>query len=159
MANWKARLAKEVALLGHRNWIVVADAAYPAQCRSGIETIVTGEDHVKTLKAVLEAIDKAGHVKAGVYVDAELTNVPEPYAKGVTAYREKLTRLLAKRPATPLPHEQIIAMLDKAGEMFRVLILKTRMKLPYTSVFLQLDCGYWSEEAEAALRNAMQASA
>jgi hypothetical protein len=29
------------------------------------------------------------------------------------------------------------------------------MTLPYTSVFLQLDCGYWSADAERRLREAM----
>jgi hypothetical protein len=29
---------------------------------------------------------------------------------------------------------------------------------PYTSVFLRLDCGYWSAEAEEALRAALTAS-
>jgi len=29
-------------LFGHRNWIVVADSAYPAHSMPGIETIVSG---------------------------------------------------------------------------------------------------------------------
>jgi hypothetical protein len=32
------------------------------------------------------------------------------------------------------------------------------MALPYTSVFLQLDCGYWSPEAEKRLRTTMGAT-
>ena len=49
-------------------------------------------------------------------------------------------------------------MLDAAGRAFRVLLLKTTLALPYTSVFVELDCGYWSAEAEAALRAAIAAS-
>jgi hypothetical protein len=45
--------------------------------------------------------------------------------------------------------------LDEAGKTFNVLILKTNLTLPYTSVFLELDCGYWSEEAEQRLRAAL----
>jgi hypothetical protein len=30
--------------------------------------------------------------------------------------------------------------------------------LPYTSVFIQLDCGYWSAEAEQRLRAAFSAT-
>ena len=48
-------------------------------------------------------------------------------------------------------------MLDEAGQTFRVLIIKTDMTLPYTSVFLQLDCGYWTAEAEKRLRETMAA--
>lgn len=31
----------------------------------------------------------------------------------------------------------------------------TNMTLPYTSVFLQLDCAYWKREAEQQLRARM----
>jgi len=34
-----------------------------------------------------------------------------------------------------MEHEQIISRLDEAGQTFRVLIIKTDMTLPYTSVF------------------------
>jgi hypothetical protein len=54
-----------------------------------------------------------------------------------------------------LPHEEIISKLDQAGQTFRVLIIKTNLTIPYTSVFLQLDCAYWSAEAEQKLRGAM----
>ena len=57
--------------------------------------------------------------------------------------------------ATRLPHEQIIHKLDQAAEMFRVLILKTDGTIPYTSVFFELDCGYWNADAEQRLRQAM----
>ena len=57
-----------------------------------------------------------------------------------------------------LPHEEIIALLDEAGRTFRIVLLKTTLALPYTSVFVRLDCGYWSAEAEAALRAAIAAS-
>jgi hypothetical protein len=38
------------------------------------------------------------------------------------------------------------------------LIVKTDMTIPYTSVFFELDCGYWNAEAEQRLRQAMLAS-
>ena len=43
-----------------------------------------------------------------------------------------------------------------AGATFRVLIIKTDMTLPYTSVFCELDCGYWSAAAEQRLREALK---
>ena len=57
---------------------------------------------------------------------------------------------------TNVPHEELISRLDQAGAKFHILILKTDLKLPYTSVFIQLDCGYWSAEAEMKLREAMK---
>ena len=61
--------------MGHRNWIVVADSAYPAQNRAGIETIVAGGDQLEAVKKVLTAIDEAKHVQAKVYFDKELDNI------------------------------------------------------------------------------------
>lgn len=37
-----------------------------------------------------------------------------------------------------------------------ILVIKTDMTVPYTSVFVQLDCGYWSPEKEARLRRALE---
>jgi hypothetical protein len=56
-----------------------------------------------------------------------------------------------------LPHEDIIGKLDKAGKTFKVLIIKTPLAIPYTSLFLELDCGYWGPESEMKLREAIKA--
>jgi hypothetical protein len=54
------------------------------------------------------------------------------------------------------PHEQIIGKLDRAGELFCVLIVKTNLRIAYTSVFFELECGYWNAQAEKKLRAAMR---
>ena len=153
---WKQRLAAELPLLGHRNWIVVADSAYPAQTRPGIETIYAGGDHVDAVRAVLEAVDAAKHVDAVPMIDAELAAVAEADAPGVEAFRKNLDRLLEGRPVQTMPHEDIIRQLDETARLFRILVIKTDMTVPYTSVFVQLDCGYWSPEKEARLRRALE---
>jgi hypothetical protein len=52
--------------------------------------------------------------------------------------------------------EELISRLDEVAKTSRILMLKTTLKLPYTSVFMELDCGYWSREGEAALRERMK---
>ncbi len=153
--SWKAKLQEELPLLGHRNWIVIVDSAYPLQTSPGVETIVTGSDQLTVCRAVLDALAKTKHVQPVVFTDLELTKVPEADAPGITAYREALGKLLAGRPVQSLLHEKIIAQLDEAGKTFHVLVLKTNLTIPYTSVFLRLDCGYWNPDAEQRLRNAM----
>jgi L-fucose mutarotase/ribose pyranase (RbsD/FucU family) len=155
---WQDKLTQNLSVMGHRNWIVVADSAYPAQNRPGIETIATGEDQVETVKTVLKAVDDANHVRPIVYVDRELKSVSEADAPGIDAYRRELAWLLRKRAVRSIPHEESIAKLDEAAKTFRVLILKTNMTLPYTSVFFELDCGYWSAGAEKRLRDKMSQS-
>jgi len=154
--NWRSKLAAELPVLGHRNWIIVADSAYPAQSRPGIETIATGSDQIQVVKAVLKAVDDAAHVRANVYLDAEMQFVSPQDAPGIEHYRSQLSALLAGRAPESLPHEDLIAKLDDAAKMFRVLILKTDLTMPYTSVFLELDCGYWNPDAERKMREAIR---
>jgi hypothetical protein len=156
--SWRATLDERLPLLGHRNWIVVADAAYPWQASAGIETIDTGSDHVAVVRGVLEAIAGSRHVRPVVHLDAELPFVPEAHAPGIAICRKVLAAALGGLATVSLPHEEIIALLDEAGRTFRILLLKTTLALPYTSVFVRLDCGYWSAEAEEALRIAIAAS-
>lgn len=153
--KWKQVLNDRLPFYGHRNWIVVADSAYPAQARDGIETIVSGADHLQVLQYVDQLLSSAKHVRPILFIDRELKYVPDADAPGITGYRNQLSALFRDRDVQTLPHEQIISKLDAAGEKFRVLIIKTNMALPYTSVFFQLDCAYWSSEAEKRLRTSM----
>jgi RbsD / FucU transport protein family len=155
--DWQSRLGQMMPLLGHRNWIMIVDSAYPLQSSAGVETLETNADQMEVIRKVLGAIDSSIHVRPIVYMDAELPFVTEKDAPGVTKYREEIKTALAGRPITSLPHEQIIAKVDEVGKTFHILILKTTMTVPYTSVFLQLNCKYWSDDAEAQLRKAMSA--
>lgn len=154
--GWRDKLAGELPLLGHRNWILVADSAYPAQTRAGVETIATGASQIEVVRTVLKAVDDTKHVRATVYLDAEMEYVAEKSAPGIEAYRKELAALLRDRTVKVVPHEELIAKLDEAAGTFRVLVLKTNLILPYTSVFLELDCGYWNSEAEQKLRRAIE---
>jgi hypothetical protein len=157
-SDWEKDLKAQLPLLGHRNWIVVADSAYPSQTAPGIKTIYTGEKQLDTVRKVLAALKQAKHVRGTVFVDAELPYVPEKFANGVDSYRAGLKEALKGQQVTSLPHNEIIEKLDKSGQTFHVLLLKTDLTLPYTSVFIRLDCGYWSDAAEEQLRVAIEAA-
>jgi len=154
-SDWKETINETLPLLGHRNWIVIADSAYPWQVSPGVTTIHTGATQEEVTGAVLQALAGIRHVKPKIFIDRELEYVPEDAAPGVLAYRENLSKLLSGAETTKLPHEEIIAKLDEAGKTFHVLLLKTNMTIPYTSVFLQLECGYWNANAEKRLRDRM----
>ena len=64
--------------------------------------------------------------------------------------------MLKGRGATPVLHEDLIARLDQVGKTFKIVMIKTTLAVPYTSVFLELDCGYWGPEAEAKMREKMK---
>jgi hypothetical protein len=153
--DWRGRLNEELPLLGHRNWIAIVDSAYPLQTSAGVETVETNANQLDVVSTVLDQFSKAKHVRPVIFTDAELKVVPEIDASGVTAYRESLSSLLGKADVQALPHEEIIAKLDEAGKTFHVLVLKTNMTIPYTSVFIRLECGYWTADAEKRLREKM----
>jgi hypothetical protein len=81
-----------------------------------------------------------------------LAYVPEKDAKGIETYRTNLNELLVGKPVKTMLHEDIIRELDASAKLFNVLIIKTDLALPYTSVFFQLECGYWNAAAEENLR-------
>lgn len=157
-APWQDTLGQRLPLYGHRNWIVVADSAYPAQSAPGVETIYADADEPQVLMYVMHALDTSQHVRPIVFMDKELQFLPEADAPGIESYRESLKLALGNRPTSTLAHEKLIAKLAEVSKTFNVLIIKTKAVLPYTTVFLQLDCAYWSPDAESRLRGVMAAN-
>lgn len=157
-ADWRARLREAMPLLGHRNWILVVDSAYPLQISPGVEMVETNAAQLEVVRAVVGAINHSIQVRPTIYMDAELPFVTDDDVPGASAYRYAVTSLLHDYPIEALPHEKIISTIDEAGKEFRVLVLKTNMAIPYTSVFIRLDCKYWSDEQEQRLRKKMKES-
>ncbi len=153
---WEATLLAELPSLGHRNWVVVADAAFPLQISPGMEVVVSNEDHFAVLEKVLKALGQTKHVRAKVYLDKELDYVPEALAPGMDACRKRLKDMLAGLDAKPVLHEELIARMDQVAKTFKILMIKTNLTLPYTTVFMELDCGYWGPDAEAKMRTLMK---
>lgn len=160
--NWKLQFDQKLPLLGHRNWIVIADKAFPEQNAAGIEVINTNENLLPVLKYVLQQVEASGHVKPVIYQDKELQFITESQAKGVTSFRLESEKLIKKgntslelQPQTIL-HEAVFAKLDEASKLFKIVVLKTNETIPYTSVFLQLDCSYWNAEKGKKLREKMK---
>ena len=107
-------------------------------------------------RAVLGEIENSIQVRPIVYMDAELPFVSDSDVPGASSYRREIAQLLHKYPAQSLPHEKLISEIDEAGKTFHVLVLKTNMTIPYTSLFIRLDCKYWSADQEANLRKKMK---
>lgn len=154
--SWRAKVNQELPLLGHRNWIMIVDSAYPLQTSPGVETVETNAPLPEVAQEVIRDLDKSIHVHPIVYMDAELPYLSDEDAPGVIRYRRDIQTVLGNRAVTRLPHEQILNKVDETGKIFHILVLKTTLAIPYTSVFLQLDCKYWSAASEAKLREAMK---
>jgi hypothetical protein len=157
-AAWQTTLQQRLPLYGHRNWIVVSDAAFPAYSDTGIETIVVDQDLASVLHYVAKAISSSKHVRAAAFLDQELQFVPEQNYPGVTRLREQINREFSTDILSSVPHSEAISKIDEAGKTFRVLFIKTNTTIPYTSVFMRLDCGYMTDEIDAKIKTAMAAT-
>jgi D-ribose pyranose/furanose isomerase RbsD len=153
--SWKEELSEIVPLLGHRNWIVVTDMAYPLQTQPGIKTFHTGEACIDVLEYVFNNIEQEPHIKANIYQDMELQFVENADTNGIDRLREQMRQLMGEK-VTHIPHEMLISRLDEAARMFNVVVLKTTLTIPYTSTFFELDCNYWNAEKEERLQKKIQ---
>ena len=155
LKTWKEVLEEDLHLLGHRNWILVVDKAFPEQSSAGMKYLYVEQDLLPTLDYVLEALDKSTHVKPIIYQDKELSYIKEDQVNGIEAFRSAAAKTLDGRAVNTLLHDEVFQMLDESSSLFRVLVIKTNCILPYSSVFLQLDCSYWGPENEKTLREQM----
>ena len=153
---WTQEFEHVLPLLGHRNWILVVDKAYPYQSAPGITTIDTKSALPQVLEKVVDAIRSSTHVKPIYYTDKELGSITEDMAPGVEAFRTDLARILSGTQTQTLLHDSVFAKLAEASKLFNVVILKTEGTIAYSSVFIELDCAYWSADKEKALREKMK---
>jgi len=154
--SWKEKLNDELPLLGHRNWILVVDKAYPAQTATGIKVINTGESLLGVLQFTLQKIDHSLHVRPIIYTDKELEFLTPQLVPLVNSYKKELQKTLKEVKPLTLLHDSVFVKIDQASKLFKVIILKTEETIPYSSVFIQLDCKYWSSENEKTLRELMK---
>src|SRR5258708_32908152 len=119
-ADWRTTLQQRLPLYGHRNWIIVVDAAFPAYSQSGIETIVGNQDLPSVLNYVAKSISSSKHVRATAFLDQELQYVEEKDYPGVTHLREEITAAFGKSKLSRIPHAEALSKIDAAGKTFRV---------------------------------------
>jgi len=153
--SWKNVLAEELPLLGHRNWILVVDKAFPAQNAAGIQVVNTGEELLPVLKYTLDQISRSTHVKPIIYTDRELNFITPALESGIDLYKKSLQEILDGAETQTILHDTVFTKIDAASKLFKILVLKTEGTIAYSSVFLNLDCKYWGGVKEAALRKLM----
>ncbi|MBX3111556.1 MAG: hypothetical protein KF857_06060 [Fimbriimonadaceae bacterium] len=151
--TWQETVAEAGKSFGHRNWIVVGDAAMPVSSSPGYDVVLAEASLPDVLSFVLKSL--GSQVKPVAWLDAELELVEEAAAKGVEECRRAIAAGLKGVETRTAPHEEILARLDQTSRAFKVLMVKSTLQVPYTSVFLELDCGYWCADREAALRRRM----
>jgi len=154
--NWKEVVENDLNMLGHRNWILVVDKAFPEQSTPGMKYLYIEQELLPTMEYLLQLLDQSTHIRPVIYRDQELEFITESQVKGIAAFKAAARQVLGDRPIETLLHEDVFSLLDESAELFKVLVIKTNTVLPYTSFFLQLDCAYWGPEQETILREKMK---
>lgn len=149
-------MKQKLDLMGHRNWILVVDKAFPEQSSKGMTYVYVEQGLIPTLQEVLGLMAAGSHVSPVIYRDLELKYLSDKEVPGIEAFREESDRLFSGRSIHYVLHEEIFGLLDESASLFTTLVLKTNCTLPYSSVFLQLDCAYWGPAEEKALRERME---
>src|ERR1700744_4646941 len=108
-ADWQKTFAERLPAFGHRNWIIVADAAFPAYTQNGIETLVADQDLPQVLRYVGRAISSSRHVRAHVLFDQELHFIQEEDYPGVGEVRDEIDRTFGRSTLSSVPHAQVLS--------------------------------------------------
>jgi len=150
--DWKASVSRQVNQLGYRNWIVIAEASFPAHNRPGFRQVNSTAEVPEVVDFVLNSIEQTQHVRPRVYLTRELRSVENDFAPGIDELRNQIKASLHGHESTELDQQSLITLLESANQSFDVLVIRTPTALPYTSVFMELQPGYWDAESEERLR-------
>jgi hypothetical protein len=146
----------QASQLGYRNWIVIAESSFPAHNRPGTRQVNTYESIPVVLDEVLQTLERTEHVRPTIYLPRELPVVENDLAPGIDAYRRTLDQSLHGYAAKQLDQDSLLTLVHDAQRSFDVLVLRTTTALPYSSVFIELEPGYWDGQSEQRLRNRLQ---
>ena len=97
-------------------------------------------------------IDSLGHIRPRIYLTREVDELSETYAPGIENHRANLSKYLNERTTQSLSARSLESLLRSSKNGNRVLVVKSQTSLPYTSIYIELESGYWDGESETALR-------
>ncbi len=155
-AALRAQLAPHLDVLGARNWIVVADPAYPILAGEGVDVLTVDANSADTLREVLACLEAEGALTPRLWLCSELEVLTEQRAPGVRRYRRELGKLTARHLHYEVTDRIVALQLAQAAQTYRILYIKTNTALPYSSVAIELDSGYWDSDDEAELRERLE---
>jgi D-ribose pyranose/furanose isomerase RbsD len=146
----------QTAQLGYRNWIVVAEASFPAHSRPGVRQINANEEVPVVVDEVLRTLEQTQHVTPSIYLARELRSLENDNAPGIEEFRKQLRGSLHSHETAELEQQSLLTLLEDATKSFEVLVIRTNTALPYSSVFMELQPGYWDSDSEDRLRERIE---
>src|SRR5688572_6424958 len=77
--GWRDELAMRASQLGYRNWIVIAEASFPAHSRGGVRQVNANEEIPVVVDEVLRTLERTEHVTPRLYVAREMRALENDY--------------------------------------------------------------------------------
>jgi L-fucose mutarotase/ribose pyranase (RbsD/FucU family) len=150
--NWKNAVNNEVNQLGTNNWIVIAEASFPNHSRPGVRLVNADAEIPEVTDYVINSLESTQYVRPKIYVTRELQSVEDDFAPGIEDLRKEIDVALHGHEPTTIEQESLLTLLESANQSFDVLVIRTSTALPYSSVFFELEPGYWDAHSEERLR-------
>ena len=145
-------ISPQLQQLGARNWVVIADPTYPIPAGTGVQTMVVSTGSLDTFREVLDLIEQQGSLTPRIWINNELEAITDNLAPGIENYSTSVNNLVSGRFCYRLDERIISSQVAEASHNFRVLFIKTPTQLPYSSIAIELDSGYWDSDSETEIR-------
>ncbi len=153
---WSQQIDQELHQLGYQNWVVIADASFPVSSRPGVKTIFIEEEVPLVLESVLYSLEERSHCIPRVILSEETKAITNEMAPGIEEWKRLVKYELHGREPRYMMHRTLMLLLEGSQANYSMLVIKTQTALPYSSVFIELDSGYWDHQAEGELRRRMK---
>lgn len=151
-AVWERELETEIKALGYRNWLVIADASFPFLSRSGVRTVIAPVETPEIIDSIISSMDRTQHVEPRFYTSRELRFLNNRLAPGVEEFKFDLEKAIRGYETRELDHKVLLKVIENTKEEYVVLVVKSETTIPYSTVFIELDSGYWDGQSENVLR-------
>lgn len=150
--DWHFPVKRKVSQLGYGNWIVIAEASFPSLNTPGIEQQSSPAEVPEVVDYVLNCLEENQHVRPKIYLTREVRAVENNFAPGIEELRTAIQESLHAYEPTELDQQSLVTLIESANKRLNVLVIRTPTALPYSSVFMELQPGYWDAESEDRLR-------
>jgi hypothetical protein len=107
---------------------------------------------------VVNDLERSENVTPSFNTARELPFVSNDRAPGIEQFRKDLKEALHGHEVREMDYRSLSLLAHSDASKFAVLVLKSRTALPYSSVFIELDSGYWDRELEDELQGEIRAA-
>ncbi len=152
---WQQQIAGALPIFGSGNWVVVASTDFPLLSTAGVETIRVPDGLAAAVNSMEGIFQMSSRLRPSFHVASEL-DFAATQNDDAKAYLAEITKILPTVGVVKMPAADIVQTVIDTAATKRVLVIKTDSMIPYGSIAVELEPGFWSPEQEQALRDAMK---